>query len=190
MKPKFVISTAHYHLSHGAEAYGRHEHEWSGLFVSSLLKTLSTIDCDAIVFDTDDRETDIEVLQSLTPYDLCVEFHLNAWRDPTWRNAIILHQRDSSSDFWATELTDALKALLPWPVSQPVFWNAQGYGRAKMFFTQSPPPALIVEVGFITNDRARAWLFDQSNLDELAKGLAAVMMEKAKTLRSESGNDH
>lgn len=195
---RFILSRAHYPKHPGAQAGGRSEYEYSGLFVQklrdALLNEADRMQLPApevIIVDGSSRREDLRMIRAAMPFDLVLEPHLNASENPSTNYAIVLHGDDEELQgaAYASAITEKLHAVFPvssgWRVRRPVVWNAAGYGRAEDFFQATPCAAVITEPGFITNDDARTALFMPAHMSLLATAMAVGVLRAARKIHED-----
>jgi N-acetylmuramoyl-L-alanine amidase len=176
---RIIISRAHLPLERGAvsPAGVHNEYEWSGIFSPLLRDSLLKRNAQVLLLDASDRAAKIDALKKLN-YNIWIEAHLNAFAPPAFGDhGLILTQHSVWAYKAADEITKAAANILPWAMKQASFWDAPGYGRAEWLFKNASPQAiaLILELGFITNDRHRLFLYDVANLSLLADAIAKAL---------------
>ncbi|CAG7630851.1 hypothetical protein PAESOLCIP111_03236 [Paenibacillus solanacearum] len=106
---------------------------------------------------------------------MLISLHVNSARRPEKRGPLVLHQKNERSKQLAAALQAALNPL--YGVSEtPV------YGRTYYLLKHTQVPAVIVELGFITNAEDRS-LLQKSNMqwtisDKIAQGVTSYLQQQ------------
>jgi len=104
-----------------------------------------------------------------------ISLHVNSAKNASKRGALLLHQKDERSKALAQSIQAKLNPLYP-ESNEPV------YGRKYYLLKHTKPPAVIVEMGFMTNAQDRAFLLSdagqQSIADRIAEGVAAYLQQE------------
>ncbi|WP_159881128.1 N-acetylmuramoyl-L-alanine amidase family protein [Paenibacillus puerhi] len=96
---------------------------------------------------------------------LVISLHVNAARRSSSRGALILHQKNERSKALALSLQSSLNDMYGIP-------NAPIYGRTYYLLKYSKSPAVIVEMGFLTNPEDRELLTSKKGQQAIAARIA------------------
>ncbi|MUG69091.1 N-acetylmuramoyl-L-alanine amidase [Paenibacillus validus] len=103
---------------------------------------------------------------------LLISLHVNSARNANTRGALLLHQKNEQSKSLAAALQSRLNEL--YGIS-----NDAVYGRTYYLLKHTNAPAVIVEMGFLTNASDRAFLTSaagqQAIADKIAEGVVAYL---------------
>jgi N-acetylmuramoyl-L-alanine amidase len=97
-----------------------------------------------------------------------VSLHVNWSRDSSERGGLVLYQKNDQSKWLAAELQAALNRLYH-VEEKPV------YGKTYYILNRTRVPAVIVEMGFISNTADRSWLTSAKKQKEIAAALSAAI---------------
>lgn len=107
---------------------------------------------------------------------LLISLHVNSSRHSNTRGALILYQKNDQSKALAAALQSHLNQLYGIP-NKPV------YGRTYYLLKHTQAPAVIIEMGFMTNASDRAFLTSaagqQAIAESIAEGVAAYLKSSA-----------
>lgn len=100
------------------------------------------------------------------PSQVLISLHVNWAKDKTERGPLVLYQRHDQSYMLANQIQDTLNQM------QATSTRPRS-GNKYYLLKYAQCPAVIVEMGFISNHEDRAMLTDASKQDEIARAVAA-----------------
>jgi N-acetylmuramoyl-L-alanine amidase len=108
-----------------------------------------------------------------------VSLHVNWSRDSSERGGLVLYQKNDQSKRLATELQAALNHLYR-VEEKPV------YGKTYYMLNRTRVPAVIVEMGYISNAADRSWLTSTKKQKEIAAALSTAIERYLSSIGAQS----
>ncbi|MCC2685702.1 MAG: N-acetylmuramoyl-L-alanine amidase-like protein [Paenibacillaceae bacterium] len=99
---------------------------------------------------------------------MLVSLHVNWSRDSSQRGGLVLYQKNDQSKRLAAELQASLNHLYQ-VEEKPI------YGKTYYILNRTRCPAVIVEMGYISNVTDRSWLTSSKKQKEIAAALSAAI---------------
>lgn len=179
MSKQLIIDPGHGGLDSGAIGVSALEKEWN--LEMSLYQYKRLIELGAFVSLTRNSDVTLEPIQRISriknQYDLCVSNHFNAFNGEA-RGIEVIHSIHAKPDF-AIELADGLIKATGLPLRR-VFTRVIKPGVDYYFMNRMTgnTETVIIEYGFIDNERDSAYFSDKENFVKAAESVVEVICKK------------